>query len=79
MTNQTLINYKNLPLSEKSTWYGCDGCSARAQFQVDFPFGTLLFCRHHMFKHLSKIKELFQKLEVPIQEVNRLIKQVGNE
>ncbi len=78
MSNQTLVNYTNLPFTEQSVWQMCDGCSARAQFQVDFPFGTLMFCNHHMAKHLTKIRELFHKLEFPLEEVNRLIKQVGN-
>lgn len=25
----------------------CDGCSARAAFSVDLPYGTLTFCYHH--------------------------------
>lgn len=78
MSNQTLVNYTNLSFVEKSVWQMCDGCSARAQFHVDFPFGTLMFCNHHMVKHLTKIRELFHKLEFPLEEVDRLIKQVGN-
>lgn len=78
MTTKTLVNYTNLPQDNKSVWQGCDGCSARAQFQVDFPFGTLMFCNHHMTKHLAKIKELFSDLGITTEEVSRLIKQVGN-
>lgn len=78
MNSKTSVQYSNLPLNDQSVWLGCDGCSARAQFQVDFPFGTLFFCRHHMHKHLSKIKELFEKLEFSVDEVSRLIKEVGN-
>lgn len=78
MSTKTLINYTNLPQDTKSAWEGCDGCSARAQFQVDFPFGTLMFCNHHMTKHLVKIQALFKDLGMSTEEVSRLIKRLNH-
>lgn len=35
----------------------CDSCSAKAFYLVKFPFGELLFCRHHFVKNEEALLE----------------------
>lgn len=37
------------------TFQSCDGCSARARFNVYFSFGELDFCSHHYNLHETAI------------------------
>ena len=35
----------------------CDGCSARAVFLVNLPFGDLYFCYHHYNKNSNALTD----------------------
>ena len=41
---------ETLPQPQEKQRVQCDGCSARAVFVVDLPYGDLAFCNHHYNK-----------------------------
>jgi len=46
-----------LDLESTVTIEFCDKCSARAQVQVEFEFGSLWFCFHHYNKSAKALTE----------------------
>lgn len=46
----------------------CDGCSARALFELKFKFGTLYMCGHHWMKSSDKANKYSDLILVEIGE-----------
>jgi hypothetical protein len=53
----TMTGVAVLDLDSTVTVEFCDKCSARAQVQVEFQFGSLWFCFHHYNKSAKALTE----------------------
>ena len=62
---QMLVTLKEKLVNERIQ---CDGCSARALFELSFSFGTLYMCGHHWMKSSAKANKYSDLVLVEIGE-----------
>jgi len=54
--NEIRTTIRTVQKSYFARFVGCDGCSARSKFLVQFSSGQLAFCAHHFSKHEQVIR-----------------------